>query len=79
MFLRVLSHGPLRVIAVKAAINLLAITILAISKYTIDTFIGLPKEDKLILDGVGAGKTVHTFWARTISANTQRHCSWPTP
>jgi hypothetical protein len=40
-------------VQVRADIDLSAITSLASSKYTIDTFLELPKGDKLILDGGG--------------------------
>ena len=52
-------------VQVKASINLSAITNLLSSVYTIDTFIELPTEDKLILDGTGTDRTVHTFVGRS--------------
>ena len=48
-------------VQVRASIDLSIVTSTASSKYTIDTFIELPKGDKLILDGGGNYVTVHTF------------------
>ena len=52
-------------VQVKASINLSAVTNNLSSVYTIDTFIELPTEDKLILDGAGQDRTVHTFVGRS--------------
>ena len=48
-------------VQVRVDINFSDITSMVSIKYTIDTFVKLPKGDKLILDDGGNDLTVHTF------------------
>ena len=48
-------------VQVKAKIDLSGITKIATSKYSIDTFVELPKSDSVVKKGTGADVTVYTF------------------
>ena len=66
-------QGDISFVQVRATIDLSLITKDPSSKYSLDTFIELPKEDRLINDGNGADITVHTYVGandiRTIAAS----------
>ena len=55
-------------VQVCASIDLSSITKDPLSKYSIDTFIKLPKEDILMKDGTGADLALSLIWGPTTSA-----------